>query len=327
MIEIDNLEDAVAAGQIQPFSLADLGLSPEEIAAMGIGDAPAEPEPPTAPQAAAGVVIDHVEFDPAGRDYTGEFVLIKNTAATSVDLTRWTLRDAGAKHKFVFPPFLLGANDLVRLWTRRGINDRANLYWDSTGAIWNNSGDTAILQDAGGKQVSSYSFGPPPSAPAAPEPSVPTMPTPRHPEIDNLEDAVAAGQVQPFSLADLGLSEEEIAALGLGEPAAPEAPATPAPEIDNLEDAVAAGQVQPFSLADLGLSEEEIAAMDLGEATRKRRHPHRDRQPRRCRCRRPGAALLAGRSRPFRRRDRRLGLGERPRRNAGPRSIELETPD
>ena len=177
----------------------------------------------------------------------------------------------------MFPPFLLGANDLVRLWTRRGINDRANFYWDSTGAIWNNSGDTAILQDASGKQVSSYSFGPPPSAPAAPEPSAPTMPTPA-PEIDNLEDAVAAGQVQPFSLADLGLSEEEIAALGLGEPAAPEAPATPAPEIDNLEDAVAAGQVQPFSLADLGLSEEEIAALDLGEpaaAGSAAAHPHR----------------------------------------------------
>jgi hypothetical protein len=284
--EVDNLEEAVAAGQIQPFSLADLGLSPEEIAAMGMGDAPAEPalpaalEPPAAPptavpptvapSTAAGVVIERVEFDPAGRDYTGEFVLIKNTSPTSVDLTRWVMRDAGGKHKFVFPPFLLGANDLVRLWTRRGINDQFNVYWDSTGAIWNNSGDTAVLQDATGKQVSSFSFGPPPSAPAAPEPSAPTLPTPpatSAPEIDNLEDAVAAGQVQPFSLADLGLSEDEIAALGLGEPAAPEVPETSAPEIENLEDAVAAGQVQPFSLADLGLSEDEIAGLDLGESS------------------------------------------------------------
>jgi len=143
------------------------------------------------------------------------------------------------------------------------------LYWDSTGAIWNNSGDTAVLQDAGGKQVSSFSFGPPPSAPAAPKPVAPTLPTPPAtplPEIDNLEDAVAAGQVQPFSLADLGLSDDEIAALGLGEPAALEAPEAPAPEIDNLEDAVAAGQVQPFSLADLGLSEDEIAGLNLGES-------------------------------------------------------------
>jgi tetratricopeptide (TPR) repeat protein len=267
VIEIDNLEDAVAAGQIQPFSLADLGLSPEEIAAMGIDDAAPVADAPAVPPP-AGVVIEHVEFDPSGKDYTGEFALIKNTAATSVDLTRWALRDAGAKHRFVFPPFLLGANDSVRLWTRRGINDRANLYWDSTGAIWNNAGDTATLHDASGNLISSYSFGPQPSDLPAPQPSAPTMPMPPAtpaPEIDNLEDAVASGQVQPFSLADLGLSEEEIAALGLGEPVVAEAPPAPALEIDNLEDAVASGQVQPFSLADLGLSEEEIAALGLGE--------------------------------------------------------------
>jgi len=52
--EIDNLEDAVAAGQIQPFSLADLGLSPEEIAAMGIDEAaPVAEVPPPVAQASA----------------------------------------------------------------------------------------------------------------------------------------------------------------------------------------------------------------------------------------------------------------------------------
>ena len=138
MPEIDNLDDAVAPGQSQPFSLADLGLSPEEIAAMGMGDAAVEPEPPAAPQPPpgdvidTGVVIDRVEFDPAGRDYTGEFVLIKNTAPVSVDLTNWTLQDVGTKHRFVFPPFCLG-QDLVRLWTRRGVNDRPTCL-DSTGA-------------------------------------------------------------------------------------------------------------------------------------------------------------------------------------------------
>lgn len=68
----------------------------------------------------------------------------------------------------------------------------------------------------------------------------------------------------PFSLADLGLSEEEINALGLGEaepvvptasaeapePAAPSEPAEP--------------QLTPFSLSELGLSEDEIASLGLG---------------------------------------------------------------
>src|SRR5690606_25373305 len=49
------------------------------------------------------------------------------------------------------------------------------------------------------------------------------------PEVDNLQDALATGQVQPFSWADLGLSAEEIAALGLGDATAAELP-EPVPE-------------------------------------------------------------------------------------------------
>src|SRR5262249_30712296 len=266
ILEIENLEDAVASGQVQPFSLADLGLSEEEIAAIGMGEATSAPVSISTPQKTEGVIIDTIEFDPTGRDYAGEYVLISNPSAASVDLTGWKLRDISGNHSFTFPPFLLAAGESVRLWTRRGVNDAANLYWDSVGAIWNNTGDTAILQNASGTEVNRFSFEPPPSdqtaqpsAQAASEP--PAKPTL---EIENLEDAVASGQVQPFSLADLGLSEEEIAAMGLGEAPAPDPPAAP-PEIENLEDADASGQVQPFSLADLGLSEEEIAAMGLSD--------------------------------------------------------------
>ncbi|MDW8231446.1 MAG: tetratricopeptide repeat protein [Roseiflexaceae bacterium] len=42
-------------------------------------------------------------------------------------------------------------------------------------------------------------------------------------EVESIESAIASGIIQPFSFADLGLTEEEIAALGLS--AAPEAPA------------------------------------------------------------------------------------------------------
>jgi hypothetical protein len=56
----------------------------------------------------------------------------------------------------------------------------------------------------------------------------------------------------PFSLNDLGLSDEEIAALGLGETAA----AQPAEEEPAMT---------PFSLSDLGLSDDESAEFDFGE--------------------------------------------------------------
>jgi hypothetical protein len=83
----------------------------------------------------------------------------------------------------------------------------------------------------------------------------------------------------PFSLADLGLSEEEIAALGIGETTPAELAAPAQEELPALEETSAVPEPEPaqpadeepvmtpFSLADLGLSEEEIATLGIGETT------------------------------------------------------------
>lgn len=76
----------------------------------------------------------------------------------------------------------------------------------------------------------------------------------------------------PFSLADLGLSEEEINALGLGEAEAPEpavsaAPAQSAEEPEPVaSEEPAEANLTPFSLSELGLSSDEIASLGLGVA-------------------------------------------------------------
>ena len=49
-----------------------------------------------------------------------------------------------------------------------------------------------------------------------------TEPSQSSREFESLEAAISSGEVQPFSLSDLGLSEDEIAALGLGEEAQPD---------------------------------------------------------------------------------------------------------
>ena len=64
----------------------------------------------------------------------------------------------------------------------------------------------------------------------------------------------AEAELTPFSLEELGLSQEEIAALGLTE--ATEAPAAPPAE----------PELTPFSLEDLGLSPEEIAQLQAAQA-------------------------------------------------------------
>ena len=65
----------------------------------------------------------------------------------------------------------------------------------------------------------------------------------------------------PFSLTDLGLSEDEIAALGLGEAAGTPPEPERGPAVTAEEPAMT-----PFSLADLGLSEDEIAGLGAAEA-------------------------------------------------------------
>jgi hypothetical protein len=64
----------------------------------------------------------------------------------------------------------------------------------------------------------------------------------------------------PFSLSELGLSDEEINLLGLGDTAAAERPAESEATAANEPD------MTPFSLSELGLSDDEIAALGLGEA-------------------------------------------------------------
>jgi tetratricopeptide (TPR) repeat protein len=113
---------------------------------------------------------------------------------------------------------------------------------------------------------------------------------PAAPEIENLEDALASGQVQPFSLSDVGLSDDEIATMGISEAEAPDAevPELPAAQIDEFdvetpasptsnapaqsslasgdEEGLLVSDIKPFSLTDLGLSEEEIQALGLDSA-------------------------------------------------------------
>jgi tetratricopeptide (TPR) repeat protein len=87
-------------------------------------------------------------------------------------------------------------------------------------------------------------------------------PAPSGPETVELE---GEAELTPFSLEELGLTPEEIAALGLAEAetaaAAPEpSPAEPQPDAD------AEPELTPFSLEELGLTPEEIAALESAEA-------------------------------------------------------------
>ena len=106
----------------------------------------------------AAITIAHIEFKPEGRDVEGEYVLIRNTSTQAADMTGWKLHDGAQRHTYIFPPFVLAPGAEVKLWTRTGANDAANLYWGQRVAVWNNEGDTGTLLDARGAVVSRYTY-------------------------------------------------------------------------------------------------------------------------------------------------------------------------
>jgi hypothetical protein len=118
------------------------------------GDTPVTPTP-TPPS--GSIAITSIMYAPI-TGATDEYVVIRNSGGSAMDMTTWTLRDA-ANHVYTFPSFALAAGTEVKVWTKAGTNTATDLYWGSSQAIWNNTGgDTAILQNAGGTEITRYSY-------------------------------------------------------------------------------------------------------------------------------------------------------------------------
>ena len=91
----------------------------------------------------------------SGLSLKDEFVKIKNSGSSSVDLTGWQIKDEGDKHTYTFPSFQLEAGATVTLYTAEGYNTETELYWGSGNPFWNNDGDTAFLYDNEGYLIDS----------------------------------------------------------------------------------------------------------------------------------------------------------------------------
>ena len=112
---------------------------------------------PPSPGGPRPVWITHIDFNPPGLDVDGEHVLIRNDTSAAVTMGSWTLRDA-VNHVFTFPAFVLAPGLTVKVWTGKGTNNAENLFWGYGSAIWNNTGDTAVLRDHQGIDVARYAY-------------------------------------------------------------------------------------------------------------------------------------------------------------------------
>jgi len=98
-----------------------------------------------------------VEYNPAGPDLEGEYVLIENRGAGSQDMTGWTLWDEQS-HAYLFPAnFILPGGASVRVWTKSDEDTATDLYWGLDDPVWGNS-DTARLLDDTWNEVDSLEW-------------------------------------------------------------------------------------------------------------------------------------------------------------------------
>jgi hypothetical protein len=114
----------------------------------------------------AGVAkIVEIRYDPPGSDLAGENLVLANVGGSALTLTGAVLVDL-ANHSYTFPTFTLASGARVRIWTKAGTDSATDLYMQRGAAIWNNvPGDMAILRDAGGSVLDTYSYWAVPATP------------------------------------------------------------------------------------------------------------------------------------------------------------------
>jgi endonuclease YncB( thermonuclease family) len=106
--------------------------------------------------------IEDVNPNPPGPDndnLNDEWIDIFSGGPPDLVLTGFILRDESSSNRFEFPfAFALRAGTTVRIHTGCGERDKDNLYWCNESAVWNNAGDTVILQTPDGTVVDRFVY-------------------------------------------------------------------------------------------------------------------------------------------------------------------------
>lgn len=121
---------------------------------------------PTA-EALPPVMIQKIVYDSFGakRDdssngsLNAEYVVLKNTTATSKTITGWTVRD---KMGFTYrlPTTVIPGKGTVTIYTGKGTNTSGTKaahkrFWGKTSYVWNNTGDSIYLRNTKGSLMDS----------------------------------------------------------------------------------------------------------------------------------------------------------------------------
>lgn len=107
------------------------------------------------------LVVDAIHADAEGNDHENEndeWIRFRNAGDATLDLSGWTVADE-AGHTYRIPDgTTLAPGGTITLYTGNGQDTDDALYWGSDAAIWNNGGDTIIVDNAAGETVLSREY-------------------------------------------------------------------------------------------------------------------------------------------------------------------------
>jgi micrococcal nuclease len=110
----------------------------------------------TTDRLAVSVVADAEGND--NENLNGEYVTLRNRGDDSLDLSGWQIRDEAGK-TYTFPDgTTLAAGATLRVHSGSGTDDGTDYYWNRSGAVWNNGGDTVRISNADGDLVVSLAY-------------------------------------------------------------------------------------------------------------------------------------------------------------------------
>lgn len=113
-----------------------------------------------AAEAAGGVRITKIHYAQRGTNLNTEYVVIKNTSSSTVQLKGWEMVSAPSSDNqhFFFPRTSIGAGRTVVLYTGKGSSSPGKRYWGATSPRWDNSGDKAVLRNDSGAVVDTCQY-------------------------------------------------------------------------------------------------------------------------------------------------------------------------
>jgi hypothetical protein len=92
------------------------------------------------------------------RNLNGEFIVLRNTGKTPIQLRGWTVRSASTKKKFALPSYRLPAGARVKIHSGKGRSGKGHVYLDAGREVWRNHRDTAVVRHSTGPVASRFSW-------------------------------------------------------------------------------------------------------------------------------------------------------------------------